>query len=327
VGNRQAKSRSKEGDAAVSTGDIQEQLLGSIPVLTGSYRLVQIHKGYSNDRKYIVYDDQGRSRYLLRTYRIEDDANKQGEFERLRMMEIHEVRCSRPIAIGTLPAEGLGYMVLTYIEGEDCAEGLPRLTDDEQYRVGLQAGKELRKMHMIQCPDPIASWHDRMNAKHNRYRVKYAACGIAINRNEKLLAFIDDNLHLMQGRPNLFQHDDYHPSNLIMEDAMFTGIIDFNRSDWGDPIHEFVKVGMFSAEVSAPYSIGQIHGYHDNIEPSASFWRLYSLYLAMTLISSVVWILQVKPDERESMLAKIHTVMDDHDGFEQIVPRWYRQPL
>ncbi|MFC3800480.1 hypothetical protein [Cohnella sp. GCM10012308] len=98
----------------------------------------------------------------------------------------------------------------------------------------------------------------------------------------------------------------------------------FNRYDWGDPIHELVKVGIFSAEVSVPFSVGQIQGYSER-EPDDEFWKLYSLYLAMTLISSVVWCLKVKPDELDSMLMKIHKVLDDHNNFVLTVPKWYGQ--
>jgi len=86
-----------------------------------------------------------------------------------------------------------------------------------------------------------------------------------------------------------------------------------------------VKVGIFSAEVSVPFSVGQIQGYNNYSEPDDEFWQLYSLYLAMTLISSVVWVLKVKPDELDSMMMKIHKVVEDHNNFELTVPKWYSQ--
>ncbi|WP_281255100.1 aminoglycoside phosphotransferase family protein [Paenibacillus herberti] len=155
------------------------------------------------------------------------------------------------------------------------------------------------------------------------YRKEYAECGVSINENEKLLSFKDGHLDLLKDRPNRFQHDDFHFGNLIMKDDTLSGIIDFNRWDWGDPIHEFVKVGIFCSEVSVPFSVGQIQGYNSGMEPSEQFWRLYSLYMAMTLISSVVWILKVKPEELDSMMEKVHRVMKDHDHFESVVPKWY----
>ncbi|WP_308635533.1 aminoglycoside phosphotransferase family protein [Paenibacillus silvisoli] len=303
-----------------------EALLNRIPLLSGSTKLERIDKGYSSDDKYMVYDGQGGRQYILRTYGIDQDEGKRVEFERLQMMEQHDVKCSKPIAIGVLPEQALGYMIVSYIEGDEASEALPYLTEQQQYSIGVQAGIELQKMHLVPCHDEeMRPWEERAAAKHQRYRNEYAACGIAINNDAKLLAFIDAHLPIMKGRPNLFQHDDYHLANMIVKDGMLSGIIDFNRADWGDPIHEFVKVGIFSSEVSVPFSIGQISAYNDQLEPSEEFWQLYSLYLAMTLISSVVWTLKVCPDQLSEMMQKIDKVMNDHDDFESIVPRWYKQ--
>ncbi|RED32233.1 aminoglycoside phosphotransferase family protein [Paenibacillus sp. VMFN-D1] len=302
-----------------------ERFRNSIPLLRNSTKLEQIHKGYSSDGKYIVHDSNGHPQYILRTYNIDQVENKKLEFSRLKMMEKHDVKCSRPIEIGVLPEQELGYMIVSFIEGNEASEELPFLTKEEQFNIGIQSGFELKKIHQVICPDNIKSWDERMAAKHHRYRMEYTKCGVAINNEEKLLSFIDDKLYLMKGRPNIFQHDDYHIGNLIVKDGKLSGIIDFNRYDWGDPIHEFVKVGIFSAEVSVPFSVGQIQGYNNYNEPDDEFWQLYSLYLAMTLISSVVWILKVKPDELDSMLMKIHQVMDDHNNFELTVPKWYSQ--
>nr|WP_246096311.1 aminoglycoside phosphotransferase family protein [Paenibacillus sinopodophylli] len=302
-----------------------ERFRNSIPLLVHSKKLEQIHKGYSSDDKYIVYNRNGHPSYILRTYSIDQDKNKRLEFSRLQLMEKHDVKCSRPIEIGTLPEQELGYMIVSFIEGNEASEELLLLTEEEQFNIGVQAGLELKKIHQVSCPDHMKSWGERMAAKHHQYRVEYAKCGVAINNEEKLLSFIDDKLHLMKDRPNLFQHDDYHIGNLIVKDGKLSGIIDFNRYDWGDPIHEFVKVGIFSAEVSVPFSVGQIQEYNHYNEPDDEFWQLYSLYLAMMLVSSIVWILKVKPDESDIMLKKIHKVMDDHNNFERMIPKWYSQ--
>ncbi|MBD2872824.1 aminoglycoside phosphotransferase family protein [Paenibacillus arenilitoris] len=300
-----------------------ERYLNSIPLLGEDAKLERIRKGYSSDGKYIVFDRQGAPKYILRTYGIEQDRDKRLEFNRLAMMEEQDVECSRPIEIGVLHELGLGYMIVSYIEGNEATDELPLLTEEDQFRVGIQAGLELQKIHRVSCPEPIGPWADRMAAKHRRYRIAYANCGAAIPNDAKLLSYIDNNLRLMNGRSNIFQHDDYHVGNLIVKDGNLSGIIDFNRSDWGDPLHEFVKVGIFSSEVSVPFSVGQIAGYHNRKEPGEAFWPLYSLYLAMTLVSSVVWVLKVKPEELDVMMAKIDKVMEDHDGFELTVPKWY----
>lgn len=305
----------KDGDSAA--------LRERIPFLAPFARLEAIVKGYSGDGKYAAIDHDGRARFLIRTFDLGQSQRKQLEYEAMQAAYDRGVRCSQPIALGIVPGLELGYMILAYVDGDEAAEALPLLASSEQYAIGMEAGRELRLINEIECPLPMASWQQRIETKHRDYRARYATCGARIRRDDKLFAFIDARLPLLRDRPNRLRHDDFHPANLIVKDRKLSGVIDFNRCDWGDPIHEFVKVGMFAAEVSRPFAIGQMRGYHGGNEPDDSFWRLYALYLAMTMVSTVPWILQVKPGESDDMLARIHRVLDDHEDFDRIVPRWY----
>ncbi|MCM3627858.1 phosphotransferase [Paenibacillus glycanilyticus] len=300
-------------------------LLTGIPELQDCVKLELIDKGYSSDSKYTAYGRDGEPLYLLRTYAPEEDARKREEFRVLEQLREQDVLCSRPIAIGTLEEPSLGYMLLSYIEGGDAADELPRLTGSEQYGIGLRAGAELRKIHQIHAPEGMESWESRVVAKYRRYREGYEQGGAAIAYEDRLFSFIEANLGLLKGRPNILQHDDFHTGNLIVKDGRLSGVIDVNRFDWGDPVHEFLKAGFFSAEVSIPFAVGQIDGYYGAGEPDASFWALYSLYIAMTILSSVVWILRVRPEELDDMLVRINRVWEDHDGFERLVPKWYSE--
>lgn len=284
-------------------------------------KITPIYKGYSNDCKYVV--DGGASKYLLRTYDLSHAETKQIEYEALKSMERQQVSCSRPLEIGTIEPLNLGYMLLTYIEGEDASEALPACNTTQQYNIGLEAGQQLRLIHQLQAPSNIASWHDRKLAKHGRYIEAYKKLGISIKGDTKIMSFIDTHIELMQDRPNLFQHDDFHVGNLIVQEQKQSGVIDFNRFDWGDPVHEFLKAGMFSSEVSIPFSIGQIRGYHHMKDPDEPFWSLYSLYMAMSMIASVVWISKVKSDETDSMLERIDRIIADHHYFDEVKPNWY----
>ncbi|WP_339209145.1 aminoglycoside phosphotransferase family protein [Paenibacillus sp. FSL K6-3182] len=187
----------------------------------------------------------------------------------------------------------------------------------------MEAGQELAKMHKWHAPASVLSWHDRKLAKHKSYIEQYMASGARMKDDAKILSFIEQNLYLMKDRPNVFQHDDFHVGNLIVKEGRLAGVIDFNRWDWGDPVHEFLKAGMFSSEISIPFTMGTIKGYHGDQEPDEKFWTLYSLYFAMTIISSIVWILKVRPAELPIMVEKLERVLEDHHYFDSIVPRWY----
>lgn len=122
----------------------------------------------------------------------------------------------------------------------------------------------------------------------------------------------------------MFQHDDFHVGNIIVQDDAYSGVIDCNRFDWGDPIHDFVKVALFSRDVSVPFSIGQIEGYFQGTAVPDKFWKLYGMYLAMTIVSSVVWTLRVVPHEMDEMMERLNRVMADHEDFRSCKPSWFK---
>lgn len=111
---------------------------------------------------------------------------------------------------------------------------------------------------------------------------------------------------------------------MILNDKKFAGVIDFERYDWGNPIHEFLKIGIFSRGISKQFSTGQIKGYFEGTEPDEDFGRLYSLYLAMCVFSSVVWTSNTYPEDMDNALDKIYMFLDDHDYFNEIEPKWYK---
>ena len=125
----------------------------------------------------------------------------------------------------------------------------------------------------------------------------------------------------MKERPSVLQHDDFHLSNLIVQNGKYAGAIDFGRFDWGDPVFDFIKLGMFSTEQSVPFAIGMIEGYHDG-KPPQSFWELYALYLAMNVFSIIVWGHR-QGDERK-LLRHAERIIQDHEGFTNSMPAWYR---
>lgn len=294
-----------------------------IPLLKDCKKILPVHKGFSSDEKYLIHMTGEHDKLFLKLFNLEQLDAKRIEFSILEMMTDYDVICSKPIAIGQTTEKG--YMITSYIEGEDAGEEIAYFSELEQYELGVKAGKELRKMHQFAAPDHMDSWYTRKTQKHQKYLDAYLVCGIKVKNDEQIFRFINENIHLMMDRPNLFQHDDFHLGNLIVNNKQFAGVIDFDRYDWGDPIHEFLKVGIFSRGISVPFSRGQIKGYFHEEEPGEEFWRLYSLYMAMCVFSSVVWTLKTIPEEMDSMLLKIHTFLEDHDYFRSLQPKWYHE--
>lgn len=301
---------------------MSKTLIKQIPLISNCKEVIEVNKGFSTDEKYVIHMHDGNKKLLLRMFNLEELELKKTEYSIMERMQDYNVSCSQPISIGEVANRG--YMITSYIEGNDAEDEISKYSDQEQYNIGIDAGKELRKMHQLSAPDHISSWYSRKVEKHKKYIDAYLACEVKVKNDYKIINFINENIHLMKLRPNLFQHDDFHLGNIIVNNKEFAGVIDFNRYDWGDPIHEFLKIGIFSREVSIPFSKGQIRGYFNNKEPDEDFWRLYSLYLAMCVFSTIIWTLKTNPNNMNEMLDKVYTYLEDHDYFSRLKPKWYQ---
>ena len=268
-----------------------------------------IKKGYSTDQKVIV--KRGSEKYIVRTFQGNQE-RRELEVALLRRLEELDLKALRVISLEE------GKMVTSFIEGEDAEEVITALPREVQYQIGLKASEDLRKIHMIEAP--TNDWYERQSAKYRRYIERYQELPLKVQGDEQIIRFIEERLHLMKGRPNVLQHDDFHLPNLIVKDGKYVGVIDFGRFDWGDPIWDFIKLGMFSTEKSVPFAKGLIEGYYDG-EPSKEFWELYALYLAMSVFSAIVWGQML--GDVENMLKHVDRYVKDHKGFTQPVPVWY----
>ena len=162
--------------------------------------------------------------------------------------------------------------------------------------------------------------------KHYRYLEGYKKCGIKIHNDDKVVDFIESNSHYLKNRPNQFQHNDFHLENIILKDKKYVGVIDFNNYDWGDPFHDFVKLALASRVDSITYSVGQIHGYFTYKIPE-DFWRLYSIYTAMVIFSSIVWSINKSPEQLEKFIERAYVILEDHKNFELLRPTWYKSKI
>ncbi|TYS68283.1 phosphotransferase [Sutcliffiella horikoshii] len=292
-----------------------------IPFMREANRIQQLTKGFSNDQKFVIDD-----KYLIRLFPLEDADHRRKEFETITMLSSLSDFLPEAIEFGEQEARGLAYMVLTYLPGKDGEEALSSLTEIEQYHVGFQAGKELKKLHEYPAPEGTEPWNIHKKRKSDRY-IKELKLLKEIDTLviSKLISYIKSNEYLMDGRPNRFQHDDFHPCNIIVKEKKFTGFIDFQRMDWGDPIHDLQKLGFFGVKVSVPFSIGAIDGYNGGQEISEEFWQLFALYSAMHVVSSFVWGKKMGEEQYDLLSRYAMDVWRDHDEFRENIPRWYRE--
>ncbi len=295
------------------------RIIEKIPYLKNADSIVPINKGFSADQKYMI-DGQ----YLIRLFSSEFERNRREEYNTIHALAAYSDYVPKVIEFGSLEDLNLSYMILTYLPGEDAEVSLQRLTEGEQYTAGLTAGAELKKLHRFPAPANVLSWYDQKKLKSDKYLAGLKDLPLDKEIKEMLEAYIHKNEYLMKGRPNTFQHDDYHPANLLINNRTFSGIIDFQRMDWGDPIHDLTKLGFFSSRISVSFTKGIVDGYHNNSVVGESFWELYTLYSVMHVVSALVWGLRINVEQYELLLGYSLDVIRDHDDFNRVIPKWYK---
>lgn len=54
-----------------------------------------------------------------------------------------------------------------------------------------------------------------------------------------------------------------------------------------------------------------------------NFGLCIAYILAMCIFSTVFWTLKVVPKDMDNMLNKIRVILEDHEYFTNVKPRWY----
>ena len=277
-----------------------------------------INKGWSSDKKYCVTDENG-TRYLLRVSDIAQHDTKQSEFNMMKQVASFGVPMCQPIEFGVCD-EGV-YSIQSWIDGEDAEEIIPVLSDTEQYVYGLEAGRILKRIHSIPAPATQEDWEVWFNRKMDYKIKKYGECPIKYENGQAFIDYINENRHLLKGRPQTYQHGDYHIGNMMIGRDGKLYIIDFNRNDYGDP-WEDIKAITWDVEASQMFASGRINGYFDSDVPE-EFWRIFALYISCGILSSLPWAIPFGEEQIQVMVNQAKEVLSWYDNMRNPVPTWY----
>lgn len=282
---------------------------------------IPIHEGWSGDEKYCAVTENGE-KYLLRIAAMERLPRKQREFELMRQVAQLGIPMCLPVEFGACD-EG-AYSIQSWIDGENAESFVMAMREEEQYRYGLDAGRILAKIHTIPAPDDAPDWEARFNAKIDRKIAMYEACELKYERGgDAFLQYIAQNRHLLRGRPQSYQHGDYHIGNMMVDRNGALTIIDFDRDDFGDPWEEFNRI-VWCAQAAPAFASGMVDGYFDGPVPM-EFWRLLALYICSNTLSSLPWAIPFGEEEIRVMQNQAAQVLQWYDGMENVVPTWYQR--
>ena len=278
----------------------------------------QINKGWSGDLKYLAKGANG-GKYLLRVSNADRAERKQREFAQMQRVAELGIPMCLPIECGF--CEQGFYSVQSFIEGVDAEEYITTLTPTQQYAYGLDAGKILACIHTIPAPEGVPTWESRYDAKIDRKIAMYRDCELKYEVDQPLLDYIAQNRHLLSGRPQSYQHGDYHIGNMMVDRAGQLVIIDFDRDDYGDPWEEFNRI-VWCAQATPAFASGMVDGYFGGNVPK-EFWRLLALYICSNTLSSLPWAIPFGEKEISVMKKQQAEVLSWYDNMQTSIPSWY----
>ncbi|WP_207940322.1 hypothetical protein DOK78_002195 [Enterococcus sp. DIV2402] len=276
----------------------------------------EISSGFSNTKKYLL--TSGDKKYLLKIYPL-------AKFERLQQQQVflkqhqkNHVHCQTPIFYDTFEREQLCYFIFNYLSGITLAELLPTVTRTKQYELGIQAGRELKKIHLL--PSPEFDWYQTRYQKYQLKKKQCAALNLHFYHQKEIETFIEENFYLLKNSTICFQHDDFHPQNLLYHQQKVF-VLDFDSFDWGDPWEEFFKLPKYTTPVSVAFAKGQLIGYFDGHIPQ-NFWKKYHLFVALNCHASQLGGYHfgncVAVQERTKYIIQTHSFSDDP-------PAWFQR--
>lgn len=271
--------------------------------------------GWTPDRKYRAETADGGV-YFLRIAPPERRERMERVFRFQRLFADPELPIPRPLECGVCP-EGF-YLLETWIEGEAARSAVSKRTEQALYADGLAAGRLLKRIHGVPAPAGLPDWAERFAAKIDRKVAEYLACPLKYEHDEGLLAGLAGARKLLAGRPQCFQHGDFHVGNFLYEQGRLA-VIDFDRCGFGDPWEDFKKI-IWTAEAAPALARGQVDGYFDGCVPDL-FWRVLFLYICEGQIGSLPWAIPYGEAEVQVMREQTERVLNWYaDG---IVPSWY----
>ena len=279
-----------------------------------------IDKGWSGDQKYCAVTADGL-KYFLRISAIDRLERKRREYEKMSEVAQLGIPMCLPVEFGT--CEEGAYSIQSWIDGVEAEETVVAMDSATQYRYGVDAGCILAKIHTISAPADAPNWETRFNAKIDRKIAMYENCELKYeNGGDAFLQYIAENRHLLQGRPQSYQHGDYHIGNMMITNDGVLTIIDFDRDDFGDPWEEFNRI-VWCAQAAPAFASGMVDGYFDGDVP-LEFWKLLALYICSNTLSSLPWAIPFGEGEVQVMRKQAAQVLEWYVGMQQVIPTWYQ---
>ena len=277
-----------------------------------------IEKGYSEEMKYKVKADKN---YFLKISPLSFTKKKDLEVKYISVLE-KEIKFPKLLEMKFETNSILS--LYEWIDGVNIRDYASKLTGEELYQYGMQAGAFLRKIHSISIEEPSVNWQEFYIQKSMEKIHSFRKLNKNFSNTETIIDFIQSHQSLLKDRPISLCHGDYHVGNMMIElETKRLVIIDFGSLEIGDPMEEFNRM-IWNAQLSEEFATGFVNRYFDGEKIPDIFWKLMAYYMACDVVGSIPWAINFGDKQLEIMLKRAKLVLDWFDDFEQVIPKFYK---
>jgi Ser/Thr protein kinase RdoA (MazF antagonist) len=154
--------------------------------------------------------------------------------------------------------ETLNYLILDHLAGSDLEVAIGNMSDADQETIGAAVSRFLRSLHrkssrfydiglyVPRIPQFRGSWKEGHRQFWGLLRGDLEGLSLdrgiteTVERSFAHMSTIEDCLDGQAGSALL--HNDFHPKNIIVADGAFSGVIDWECSQFGEPDFDLVHL-------------------------------------------------------------------------------------
>lgn len=291
------------------------KFMRDVPELKHCKQVLILKDDFSESKFHII--GKNNDEYLLVVYNSNSVDNYKLEIHNLLLR--NRIPTNKIVRFGMCNYNKNFYILFTWMSGENLLSSISKANVDEQYKLGVEAGELLKKIHSI---------------KHTL--TKPNDCKL-IDRIENLLKQYGDNCYrsyplldtfvkyIQLNKQNfntqaVLLHGDYSLSNLLMCNFNLS-VIDWVYGCFGDPVEDFVR-NLVNADTSQDFACGLIDGYFNRKIPT-SFWFKLKLYTAIQQVELIE--LNINSEySKDTFINKNHKIAyQQYEKMRLLIPLYY----
>lgn len=302
----------------MTIGANERAWLRTFPETAHWRKVLPVRGGYGSDRKYEVWTRSGEH-LLLRVADERETRRKYAEFAFIQRCQALGFPMPRPVDCGL--HAGKVYELLTWVEGEPLTQELIGMPEQEQYRLGQEAGRALAAIHSVLLEPGERREADGEVEARKRMVFRYLASRHRMAGDDATVMFVAKHVAYPKRLAGL--HGDFHIGNLLLTAGGKLAVMDFDRRQVGDRWQDFQRAQTFSVPRSTAFVNGQIHAYFMG-DPPQEFWEAFAYEAAYGAIRQIVWVESLGANAIEQMQMSYARAARDFRGFTPCEPpRWY----